>query len=149
MWPRRSHKLAPLTKLTSIQQECKWINVEQDDFDVIKQIIAHDTLLTCPYSNEAFKISTDSSKFQLGAVIRQKGKPIAFYSIKLTDAQKQYLVTEKELLSILETLKESRTILLGQKLRIYTDNKNLKCKNFNTDRVLRWRLILEIYSPDI
>ena len=46
-------------------------------------------------------------------------------------------------------MKEFRTILLGQRLKIYTDHKNLACRNFNTDRLLRWRLILEEYSPDI
>ena len=40
-------------------------------------------------------------------------------------------------------------MLLGPKLRIYTYNKNFTCKNFNTDRVLRWRLILKEYVPDI
>ena len=54
-----------------------------------------------------------------------------------------------ELLNIAENLKEFRTILLGQILRIYTDHKNLTCKRFNNDRVLRWNLILEEYSPDI
>ena len=38
--------------------------------------------------------------------------------------------------------KKIRTILLGKKVRIYTDHKNLTCKNFKTDKVLRWRLIL-------
>ena len=57
--------------------------------------------------------------------------------------------TEREILSIVETIKEFRTILIGQKLRIYNNNKNLTCKCFNTDRVLIWRLILEEYSPDI
>ena len=60
--------------------------------------------------------------FQLGAVVIQKGKPIAFYSRKLTDAQKQRAVPEREPLIIVETLKELRSILLGQKLRIYTDH---------------------------
>ena len=45
----------------------------------------------------------------------------------------------------METLKEFRTILLGQ-LNIYTKHKNLSCKNFNNDRVLQWRLILEEYG---
>ena len=31
----------------------------------------------------------------------------------------------------------------------YNDNKNLTCENFYADRVLRWRLILEDYDPDI
>ena len=53
------------------------------------------------------------------------------------------------MLSILENLKEFRTILLGQILRIYTDHKNIVCKHFNNDRVLRWRLIIEDYGPYI
>ena len=76
-------------------------------------------------------------------MIRHKGKPIAFYSRKLYDAQKSYTVTEREILSIVETLKESRTILPGQILIIHTDRKKLICKNFNTDIALIWRLILE------
>ena len=66
------------------------MEVEQDTFDKIKRIVAHDTLLTYPDFNETFKIHTDASAFQLGAVIIQKGKTIAFYSRKLTDAQKCY-----------------------------------------------------------
>ena len=32
---------------------------------------------------------------------------------------------------------------------IYTDQKNLKFKHFNTNRVLRWRLILGEFGQDI
>ena len=65
----------------------------------------HVTLLDYPYFNEEFKIHTNASDFQLGAIINQNGKLITFYSIKLTDAKKLYTVIEKELLSIVETLK--------------------------------------------
>ena len=111
--------------------------------------MARDTLLNYPDSNETFKIHTNDRAFQLGSVIIQKVKPIAFYSRELTESQQQYKVTEGELISIIETLKEFRTILLGQKLQIYTDHKNLTCKILNTDIVLRWRLILEQYGPYI
>ena len=78
--------------------------------------------------NEEFKIHTDARNFQLGAVISHKYKLIAFYSRKLTDAQKNYTVIEKELLNILETQKEFRTVLIRQILRIYTDHKTLHVK---------------------
>ena len=67
--------------------------------------MACNTLLTYPDFNEEFKIRTNARKFQLGAVIIQNGKPIDFYSLKLTDSQKRYTVTEKGPLSITETLK--------------------------------------------
>ena len=48
---------------------------------------------------------------------------------------------------IVETLKEFRNILLGQKIIVYTDHKNLMCTNFNTVHVMRWRLTLKEYRP--
>ena len=60
--------------------------------------MARDTLLTYLALNKTFKIRTDASKLQLGAVISQKGNPIAFYSIKLNYSQYQYTVTDRELL---------------------------------------------------
>ena len=87
MWPRQSHMLAPLTELTYIKIIFKCTQVKQYSYDKIKRIAAQDTLLTYPDFNEEFKIHTDSIKFQLGAVIIQKGKPIALYSRKRTEAR--------------------------------------------------------------
>ena len=88
MWPRRSYILDPLTKLVSIIRKFQCTQVKQDDFEKIKWIMDHDTLLTYSYLNETFKIHTNASNFQLGGVKSQKNKSIAFYSRKLTDAHK-------------------------------------------------------------
>jgi RNase H-like domain found in reverse transcriptase len=48
-----------------------------------------------------------------------------------------------------ETLKDFRNILLGHRIVVHTDHKNLTCKNFNTERVMRWRLLLEEYGPEL
>ena len=149
MWPRRSDLMAPLTRLCSKAVPFKWTAIEQKAFVNLKRIISKETLLAYPDFNKPFEIHTDASDLQLGAVISQGGRPIAFYSRKLSDAQTRYTTGERELLSIVETLKEFRNILLGQRITVYTDHKNLTCKNYNSNRVMRWRLLLEEYGPDI
>ena len=59
----------------------------------MKNIVGRDVLLSYPNFGEKFIIHTDASKTQLGGVISKNGKPIAFYSRKLTPAQINYTTT--------------------------------------------------------
>ncbi len=88
---------------------------------------------------------------QLGAVITQDNRPIAFFSRKLSETQQKYSVTEIELLAIVETLKEFKGILWGQNIMVYTDHKNLTrdALGLTSDRVYQWWLLLEEYTPQI
>ena len=148
MWHRRSHVLAPLTALISKDAKFKWEDKHQKAFDEMKRVISQETLLSFPDFNDEFHIYTDASDTQLGAVIMQNGKPLAFYSRKMNSAQKRYTTGEQELLSIVETLKEFRNILLGQKSVVHTDHKNILYGNLSNDRIIRWRLLLEEFGPE-
>ena len=106
MWPGTAHLLAPLSALTSGKVKWEWTDEHQSAFEGMKARIARKTLLTYPDFNKPFEIHTDASKVQLGACISQDGNPVAFYSRKLNPAQTRYTTTERELLSIVETLKE-------------------------------------------
>jgi hypothetical protein len=92
-------------------------------------------------------VYTDASKTQLGAVIMQQGKPLAFCSRKLNSAQTRYTTSEQELLSIVETLKEFRDIVLGQQVIVHTYHFNILYGKLSNDRIARWRHILEEYGP--
>ncbi|KAE8894606.1 hypothetical protein PF005_g27580 [Phytophthora fragariae] len=102
-WPQRAHMLAPLTRLTSKLVPWEWNAEHQDAFDKLKASMQRATLLHFPDYDLPFEIYTDASSYQLGGIVSQPGKPLAFYSRKLTSAQKNYSVMEQELLSIVES----------------------------------------------
>ena len=164
LWEKRSDVLAPLTDLVGESGETKvtkrngtkkipfhWDQSHQKAFEAIKTTIARDVVLAYPDYSQVFEIYTDASSRQLGAVITQRGRPIAFFSRKLSTAQQKYSVTELELLSIVETLKEFRGMLWGQRIKVYTDHQNLErsALGLTSNRVYRWRLLLEEYGPEI
>ncbi len=99
LWARWSDMLAPLTALVGECGQTKvtkakgtkkvpwhWDEVHQRAFDHVKATIARDVVLAYPDYSEVFEIYTDASSKQLGAVITQKNKPIAFFSLKLSVA---------------------------------------------------------------
>ncbi len=120
-------------------------------FDNVKAIVAKETVLAYLDFLKPFEIYTDTSSTQLGAVITQDNRPIAFFSRKLSKMQQKYNVTEIELLTRVETLKEFKGMLWGQDIKVYTDHKNLTrdALGFTSDRVYCWRLLLEEYAPKI
>ena len=95
MWQKRSELLAPLTALTSKNVKYDWKDEHQKFFEAIKRVKGQEVLLGYPDFNAPFEIHTDAPKLQLGAVISQKGKPIALYSRKMNIAQHNYTTTEK------------------------------------------------------
>jgi hypothetical protein len=164
LWARRSKILAPLTSLVGECSQTKttkakgtkkvpwhWDEVHQRAFDHVKASIAKDAVLAYPDYSKVFEIYTDSSCKQLGAVITQDNRPIAFFNWKLSDTQRKYSITKIELLAIVETLKEFKGMLWGQQIKVFTDHANLMrdALGLISDQVYRWRLLLEEYGLEI
>jgi hypothetical protein len=164
MWARHSEMLAPLSDLVGECRETKttkknkakkkpwqWDPIRQQAFDKVKAAITNETVLAYPDFLKPFEIYMDASATQLGAMIAQDNRPIAFFSRKLSETQQKYSVTEIELLAIVETLKEFDGLLWGQDMKVFTDHKNLTrdALGLTSDRVYHWQLLLEEYAPKI
>ncbi len=164
MWQKCSEMLAPLTDLVGECRETKttkknktkkkpwqWESIHQKAFDNVKATIAKEVVLAYPDFTKPFEIYTDASTMQLGSVITQGNKPIAFFSRRLSAMQTKCSVTRIELLAIVETLKEFLGMLWGQTIKVYTDHKNptQDALGLTSDRVYRWQLLLEEFAPEI
>ncbi|GBN09345.1 hypothetical protein AVEN_156307-1 [Araneus ventricosus] len=71
------------------------------------------------------EIVVDASPRGLGAVLQQRGKPIAFASSTLTPAQRNYAHIEKELLAVVYGCKKFHQYVYGTKFKIYSNHKPL------------------------
>jgi hypothetical protein len=108
MLPSHAHVLKLLTDQSGLKKKTpiKWTDEMQQAFDKMCLLMAADALAAYPDHNKRFNIYNDASDFQLGACIIQEGRPVAYFSRKLTKSQHNYTTMEKEMLSIVATLKE-------------------------------------------
>ena len=89
----------------------------------------------------------DTSNFQLGAVTSQDNKPLAYCTLKLNLVQNNYTVGEKELLGIVEGLKVFENVLRGMEIIVYNKHLNLLYAKDASQRMVRWRLLVEEFAP--
>ncbi len=119
----------------------------QQAFDKMRLLMAADALAAYPDQNKRFDVYTDASDFQLGACIIQEGRPVAYFLQKLMKSQQNYTTMEKHMLSIVATLKEFWSMLLGANIHVFTDHKNLTFDTLKTQRILRWCTKIEEILP--
>jgi len=101
-------------------------------------------------------LQTDASSFAIAGILNQYDgfgilRPVNFYSRKCSPAEQNYDTYDRELLAIVETLRQWRHYLEGanHKILIQCDHKNLEY--FQTSKVLsrtqaRWAEILSSYD---
>ncbi|SPC63756.1 related to Gag-pol polyprotein [Ustilago sp. UG-2017b] len=97
------------------------------------------------------RLETDASDFAIAGVLKQEHEgrwhPVAFYSRKMSSAERNYEIHDKELLAVVACLTQWRHMLAGlpSQLVILTDHEALKyfkSQRRITGRQARWAVLL-------
>uniref|UniRef100_A0A8C6Q666 Gypsy retrotransposon integrase-like protein 1 n=2 Tax=Nothobranchius TaxID=28779 RepID=A0A8C6Q666_NOTFU len=152
-----SQTAAPLTQLTSINKPFIWSPAAEKSFQDLKNKFTQAPILTRPDTSAQFTLEVDASDSGVGAVLSQVSPsdhrlhPCAFFSRRLTPAEQNYDVGDRELLAIKLALEEWRDWLEGAEhpIIIWTDHKNLaylkEAKRLNP-RQSRWSLFFSRFQ---
>ena len=105
-------------------------------------------------STKPFYLNCDASDVSLGSVLYQEDEEgnhcvISFAGRVLNSSERNYDVTEKELLSVVFSCGKFRTYILGYPITVRTDHKSISflsnCK-LSHGRLTRWSLVLQEYD---
>ncbi|GJX43143.1 reverse transcriptase domain-containing protein [Tanacetum coccineum] len=95
----------------------------------------------------------DASDYAIGAVlgkrIEKHFRPIHYASKTMTEAESNYITTEKEMLAVVYAFEKFRSHLIMNKSIVYTDHSALKYLFNKKDakaRLLRWVLLLQEFD---
>uniref|UniRef100_A0A8C5M348 Gypsy retrotransposon integrase-like protein 1 n=1 Tax=Leptobrachium leishanense TaxID=445787 RepID=A0A8C5M348_9ANUR len=146
-----SKQVQPLTALTKKNNEFTWTPETQTAFKRLQHLFISAPILELPDLTKPFFLEVDASDKATGAILSQRNDsddklhPVAFHSKRLSVAEINYDVGDKELLAIKRALEEWRHLLEGtlHPITVYTDHRNLEylqtARRLNS-RQARWSL---------
>jgi hypothetical protein len=119
---------APLTELLKKENPFTWSVAQITTFDALKSALVSAPVLAIFDPSKDVAVHTDASKFAIGAVLMQDDRPVAFESRKLSSAEINYPVHEKEQLAVVHALIKWRVYLHSRPdpFSIFTDHQSLK-----------------------
>ncbi|KAI5152345.1 hypothetical protein ENBRE01_2758 [Enteropsectra breve] len=148
----------PLYEKTGKYAKFEWSSEMENSFKMLKDNLSNAVGLYLPDYKKKFTLETDASDTGLGATLLQEDAsgrmvPIRWASRKLTKAEKNYAITEKELLAVVWGIEYYEYQLKGRRFSLITDHialESIKKKSeFGNKRMARWIERIQEYDFDI
>ena len=117
---------SPLTEVIKKNVPFKWGKEQEKAFNLIKEKLTNAPLLVLPNFAKAFEIECDASGIGIGAVLMQEGRPVAYFSEKLSGAALNYPTYDKEIYALVRALENWQHYLWPKEFVIHTDHESLK-----------------------
>ncbi|XP_031349119.1 uncharacterized protein K02A2.6-like isoform X1 [Photinus pyralis] len=154
--------LNPLYKLLSKDSVFAWSRECENSFITVKEVMASDIILVHFDPKLPIKVSCDASSYGVAGILAHvfpdgSERPIEYASRKLTTAEMNYAVIDKEALAIYFSINKFSNYLFGHKFVLVTDHKPLKYLFGDTrsipvtaaGRLQRWAVYLSGFDYSI
>ena len=122
--PHLTDTTQPLHNLIKNDVPYVWSKT-QKTFDAVKVILTDAPVLAFYNSDKELVLENDASKYGLGSVLLQNGKPLLYASRSLPSAERNYAQIEKEMLSVLLSFWKFQHYTCGRDVTVVTDHKPL------------------------
>ena len=146
----------PLSDLTCRESSLVWNTQCQEAFDELKAKLLGTEVTAFPLDDAPFILDTDACDTGIGAVLSQvqsgRERVVAYASRTLNRAERNYCITDKELLAVRYFVEYFRQYLLGREFCVRTDHQALKWLfqlKEPKGRIARWIEILSAYQFSI
>uniref|UniRef100_A0A2N9H063 RNA-directed DNA polymerase n=1 Tax=Fagus sylvatica TaxID=28930 RepID=A0A2N9H063_FAGSY len=117
---------SPLTEVIKKNVPFKWGKEQEKAFNLIKEKLTNAPLLVLPNFAKTFEIECDASGIGIGAVLMQEGRPVAYFSEKLSGAALNYPTYDKEIYALVRALENWQHYLWPKEFVIHTNHESLK-----------------------
>ncbi|GKB78780.1 putative reverse transcriptase domain-containing protein, partial [Tanacetum coccineum] len=116
---------------------------------VSKKSLATRTNLELPYFSKVFELHTDASKVAIGGVLSQDGRPVAYFSEKLTELKSRYTTYDLEFYVVVQAVKHLCHYLFHKEFVLFTDHdslRDIRTQDKVSHKHGRWLAFLEKFT---
>ncbi|GJR07795.1 putative CCCH-type zinc finger family protein [Tanacetum coccineum] len=111
----------------------QWGSDQDKSFAIIKEKIYTAPVLALPNFDKLFMVECDACGVGIGVVLSQEGRPVAYFSEKLSDACKKWSTYDQEFYAVFRALKHWEHYLIQDQFVLYTNHQALKYINSEND----------------
>ncbi|KAF4689923.1 hypothetical protein FOZ63_008512, partial [Perkinsus olseni] len=130
-------------------QRFRWEEREERAYVELVQALLDEPVLTSPDWEQSFKLEVDASKEAIGGILSQNGRVISYGSHRLTEAERRWSATEREIYAGVFFTRKFAYYLSNSDFTLFTDSRPFSYLMKQRDphgRFARWIAALQQFG---
>ncbi|GJY79709.1 putative nucleotidyltransferase, ribonuclease H [Tanacetum coccineum] len=146
--PNFSSIMVPLTDCMK-GKSFVWTKEAELAFQIVKEKLTTTPILILPDFSKVFELHTDASKVSIGGVLSKGGRPVTYFSKKLTEPKSRYTIYDLEFYVLVQAVKHWCHYLFHKEFVLFTDHdslRHIRTQDKVSHKHGRWLAFLEKFT---